>query len=182
MSVTRAQRVRSGKRAVWLAVAAATAAGSNACAETQPSSVRTADVDTASGEVSFRWAGPGGVALTVPAHINGHGPIDLLFDTGATMTCVDTALARAWGLPERRAMRGVATGLGGSGAVRLVAVDSLRIGAAVARDLTVCATDLRVLRVVGPEVRGLLGLNVLRNYRVTLDFEREVVRLEPPPE
>ncbi|MDF2770998.1 MAG: Aspartyl protease [Geminicoccaceae bacterium] len=157
-------------------------AASSACTETRATSMRTAEVDSTSGEVRFQWAGPGGAALTVPAHINGHGPVDLLFDTGATMTCVDTALARAWELPERRAVRGVATGLGGSGAVRLVAVDSLRIGAAVARDLTICATDLRVLRVVGPEVRGLLGLNVLRNYRVTLDFEREVVRLEPLPE
>jgi predicted aspartyl protease len=181
MSATRTHHVRSGKRAVWFTVAAATAAGSLGCADTQPSSVRTADVDTTSGEVSFQWAGPGGAAITVPAHINGHGPVNLLFDTGATMTCVDTAFARAWELPERRALRGVATGLGGSGAVKLVAVDSLRIGAAIARDLTICATDLRVLRAVGPEVRGLLGLNVLRNYRVTLDFEREVVRLEPPP-
>ena len=156
-------------------------AGSVACTDTRPSSVRRAEVDTASGEVSFRWAGPGGAALTVPAAINGREPVELLLDTGATMTCVDTALARAWELPER-ATRGVATGLGGSGRVRLLAVDSLRIGAAVARDLTVCATDLGVLRVVGPEVRGLLGLNVLRNYRVTLDFERGVVRLEPPAE
>ena len=181
MPAIRTEQARS-KRAVLLAVVGLIAAGLVACSDTQPSAIRRAAVDSTSGEVSFRWAGPGGAAITVPAHINGREPVELLFDTGATMTCVDTALARTWELPERRATRGVATGLGGSGAVRLVAVDSLRIGAAVVRDLTVCATDLRVLRIVGPEVGGLLGLNMLRKYRVTLDFEREVVRLEPPPE
>ena len=172
--------MRRVKQAVLCAVIGAIAPGAIACSDTQSSSIRQGAVDSTSGEVSFRWVGPGGAAITVPARVNGREPVELLFDTGATMTCVDTALARAWELPERRALRGVATGLGGSGSVRLVAVDSLRIGAAVARDLTICATDLRALRVVGREVRGLLGLNVLRNYRVTLDFERETVRLEPP--
>ena len=36
------------------------------------------------------------------------------------------------------------------------------------------------LRAIGPEVRGLLGLNFLRSFRVTLDFEREVLRLTQP--
>jgi hypothetical protein len=56
----------------------------------------------------------------------------------------------------------------------------MRVGAASARGLTACALDLQVLRRVGPEVRGLLGLNFLRGFRVTLDFEREVLRLTRP--
>jgi hypothetical protein len=42
--------------------------------------------------------------------------------------------------------------------------------------------DLRALRPVDPAVRGLLGLNFLRSFRVTLDFEREVLRLAAPGE
>jgi predicted aspartyl protease len=150
------------------------------CGDMQGVSSSAASADSAAGEVAFRLAGPGGAALVVPAYINGHGPVDLILDTGATLTCVDTAFARTLALPERRFTIGMAAGIGGSGRVSLHSVDSLRVGAAVVRALTVCAIDLRELRVLGGGVRGLLGLNVLRNFRVTLDFERRVVRLAPP--
>ena len=151
-----------------------------ACADPRGVGSSSAAADSAAGEVKFRMTGPGGAALVVPAHINGRGPIDLILDTGATLTCVDSSLARELDLPERRAALGVAVGVGGSGRVRLHGVDSLRVGAAVSRSLTVCAIDLSELRRLGGGVRGLLGLNVLRNFRVTLDFDREVVRLAPP--
>jgi hypothetical protein len=95
------------------------------------------------------------------------------------MTCVDTALAREWDLPEQRRAVGMAVGIGAAGRVRLHSADSIRVGAAVVRRATVCSMDLRVLQTVGREVRGLLGLNVLREFRVTLDFERRVLRLTP---
>lgn len=131
----------------------------------------------APGEIPFRLVGPGGAAIVVPVSINGRDSVDLILDTGATYTCVDTALATALALPERRMGVGVAVGVGGTGRVRLHAVDSLRVGGAVVRDLTVCAMDLRALRGVGRNVHGLLGLNVLRRFRVTLDFERRVLGL-----
>ncbi len=161
-------------------VAGVAIAGSTGCPDPYRPASSAAAADSAAGEVGFQWAGPGGAALIVPAQINGRGPVDLILDTGATLTCVDTSLAREFALPERRAVLGTAVGIRGAGRVRLHAVDSLRIGSAVARGLTVCAMDLRALRPVGPEVRGLLGLNVLRSFRVTLDFEREVLRLAPP--
>jgi hypothetical protein len=53
------------------------------------------------------------------------------------------------------------------------------VGAAVVRDVSACAMDLRALDPLGGHVRGLLGLNVLRHFRVTLDFGRRVLRLAP---
>jgi predicted aspartyl protease len=149
------------------------------CDELRGVSSSAASADTATGEVAFRLVGPGGAALVVPAYINGHGPVNLILDTGATLTCVDTALARTLRLPERRLTLGMAVGIGGAGRVSLHSVDSVRVGGALVRALTVCAVDLRDLRALGGDVRGLLGLNVLRNFRVTLDFEREVLRLAP---
>jgi predicted aspartyl protease len=136
--------------------------------------------DSASGELPFRLAGPGGAAIVVPVYINGHGPVDLILDTGATLTCVDTAFARRLALPVRRGMLGMGVTVGGSGRLALHAVDSLRVGGAVARKLTVCAMDLRALQSIERNVHGLLGLNVLREFRVTLDFERSVLRLADP--
>jgi hypothetical protein len=152
------------------------------CTDPRRPASSTAAADSAAGEVGFRWAGPGGAALVVSARINGRAPVDLILDTGATLTCVDTSLVREFALPEQRAILGAAVGVGGAGRVRLHSVDSLQVGSAVARGLMVCATDLRALRPISPEVRGLLGLNFLRSFRVTLDFEREVLRLAVPGE
>lgn len=174
-------RRRGGLSAPLLALGAALAAAApGACVERPEAAAVSAPADSAAGELPFRLVGPGGAAIVVPVSINGREPVDLILDTGATLTCVDTALAREMALPERRRAVGMAVGVGAAGRVRLHAVDSLRVGGAVARGLTVCAMDLRALRALGPGVHGLLGLDVLRNFRVTLDFEREVLRLAPP--
>ena len=154
-------------------------AGMSGCSDPRQTASSSAPADSAAGEVAFRWAGPGGAALVVAVRINGEDPVDLILDTGATLTCLDTAVVRELGLPRQRAMLGAAVGVGGSGRVQLHAADSIQIGAATARGLSVCALDLRSLRAISPDVRGLLGLNVLRNFDVTLDFDREVLRLAP---
>jgi predicted aspartyl protease len=150
-----------------------------ACPDLRQTAEATVPADSAAGELRFQLSGPGGAAIVVPVSINGHAPVDLILDTGATLTCIDTAFARQLALPERRMAIGMAVGIGAAGRVRLHAVDSLRVGNAVARKLTVCAMDLRALRPLGRDVHGLLGLNVLRNFRVTLDFKRQVLRLAP---
>ena len=151
----------------------------SACADVGGSDT-TPPADSAAGELGFRLAGPGGAAIVVPVHINGRGPVDLILDTGASITCVDTSLAREFALPEQRLTVGTAVGVGGTGRVRLHRVDSLRVAGAVARRINVCAMDLSAMRVVAPNVRGLLGLNVLKPFTVTIDFERGVLRLAAP--
>ncbi len=172
---------RGRSRAAVLTILAGLAlAGISGCTDARRSASSTGAADSANGEVGFEWAGPGGAALVVPVSINGRDSVDLILDTGATLTCVDTALVRELALPEQRRVFGAAVGVGGAGAVRLHAVDSLRIGGAVVRGLSVCALDLQALRAVGRDIRGLLGLNALREFHVTLDFERQVLRLAPP--
>jgi predicted aspartyl protease len=138
-----------------------------------------APADAEAGEIAFEMAGPGGAALVVPVHINGEGPYDFVLDTGATLTCVDQALVARLGLPERR-MPGVGVGVGGTGRVQLVGVDSIAVGAARAHDLAVCALDLEHTQAIGLAVDGLLGLNFLRNFHLTLDFERNILVLQEP--
>ena len=144
-----------------------------------PKSV-TMPPDSAAGEVAFHLAGPNGTAIIVPAVLNGHDSVSLILDTGATLTCLDDSVARDLKLPERVGMVGAGAVVGGTGHIRLVKLDSIRVGGASARDLTACAIDLSNVRAISPKVRGLLGLNFLRNFRVTLDFERNIVRLQPP--
>lgn len=172
-------RSRARGWSIGTTIALVAIGGGGACMDVGRPAESRAPADSAAGELAFRWAGPGDAAIVVPVRMNGGEPVDLVLDTGATLTCVDTAIARRFGLPERRMVVGSAVGIGGAGRVQLHRVDSLQVGAAVVRDLTVCAMDLRALRAVGPEVHGLLGLNVLREFRLTLDFERGVLRLAP---
>lgn len=150
-----------------------------ACDVGAPSRVR-APADSAAGELPFRLAGPGGAALLVAVHIDGRGPYQLVLDTGATLTCLDQSLVAELGLAQARGSVGIGAGIGGSGRLRLYRVDSLRVGGARLEDLSVCSLDLSHIAALDRDVKGLLGLNVLRNFRVTIDFERNVVRLEAP--
>ena len=165
---------------MWTA-AAVCAAATTACMEAGRPAAASAPADSAAGEVKLRVAGPGGSALAVPVYVNGRGPFELILDTGATFTCLDTALVRQLALPERPGIVGAAVGVSGTGRVKFVRVDSLRVGAARARELTACAMDMSALRPLGPEVHGLLGLNFLRSFHMTLDFERDVMSLTQPP-
>ncbi|MGZ5443053.1 MAG: aspartyl protease family protein [Thermoanaerobaculia bacterium] len=65
----------------------------------------------------------------------------------------------------RRNVFGRGATLGGSGSMRLAQVDSLRVGETEATDVMACVIDLSQLQSVGLEVDGLLGLNVLKNFR-----------------
>lgn len=124
--------------------------------------------------VPIRLAGPGGAALLVPVEINGSGPWDFILDTGATFTCVDGALADSLDLPEPRGRVGIGQGIqGGPGEMRLVEIERIEVGSAAAEGLTGCALDLARFESIGIEARGLLGLNFLTSFRMTLDFEEE---------
>lgn len=137
-----------------------------------------APAEAGAGEVPFRLAGPTEAAIVVEAEVNGQGPFDLVLDTGATFTCLDEELAQELELPEAN-VRGMGAGLGGSGRMRVVRLESVQVGGATARDLLGCAVDLQHFQELpGLDIDGLLGLNFLKSFRVSLDFERQVLTLE----
>lgn len=140
----------------------------------------SAPADSAAGEVAFRLAPPNGAAIIVPVRLNGKGPYDFVLDTGATLTCIHTELAATLGLPAARGISGIGAGAGGTGRMRLVRIDSIRVGAATASDLPACAIDLGHVRGAGVPADGLLGLNFLKPFRVTLDFRRNILILRKP--
>ena len=140
----------------------------------------TAPRDAQPGEVRFELAGPGGAAVVVPVTINGVGPIPFILDTGATLTCLDTGLADELGLEEVRGVTAVGGTAMGTGSVKLVEVPALEVGTARADDLRACVLDLAAIGKAGLEARGLLGLNFLKAYRFTVDFETSIVRFDPP--
>lgn len=150
-----------------------------ACQPTGPSRVDVS-ADTAAGEVGFDLAGATDAAILLPVTLNGQGPFDFVLDTGATLTCVTPTLADSLRLPERGGAQGFGAGVGGSGRVEIVAIDSVQVGGIRAYDVTACVVDLGQMGTLGFEVHGLLGLNFLKPFRVGIDFERNVLSLESP--
>jgi predicted aspartyl protease len=136
--------------------------------------------NAAAGEVSFELAGPGGAALLVPIKINGQGPFNFVLDTGATFTCIDQKLAEELKLPEQRGQFGVGVTIEGEGNVKLVEVNSMEVGTATASGLSACVIDLQNMRALGVDVRGLVGLNFLKSFRVVIDFQRKILQLQKP--
>jgi len=170
------------RRRTAVGSAAVLAALTVACEEIGTPGQATAPADPEAGEVAFELAGPNEAALMVPVYLNGTGPYDFVLDTGATFTCVEEGLAEELALPDVAGPDAVGYGVGGAGRLRLVALDSLRLGEAAAEALTACVLDLAHFQVPGMEVQGLVGLNFLRAFRVILDFDRNVLSLTRPEE
>jgi predicted aspartyl protease len=143
----------------------------------ETSSRAAAPTASAPDEIPIKLVGIGESAIVVPVTINGRGPYDFILDTGATLTCVDATLETELRLPERFAQFGVGAGAEGVGRVRLVTIDSLRVGEELGTDMSACVLDLKHLSLLAPSIRGLLGLNFLRNYRMTVDFESRALIL-----
>ena len=144
----------------------------------------TKDVGTpaeaAPGTVKFKMAGPNDAAIIVPVKINGRGPYDFVLDTGATFTCVDDELAAELKLPEWKGGFGTVVVGPAGGAMKLLKLETLEVGDARATGLAACSIDLNRIAPPGLGIHGLVGLNFLKSYRVTLDFEQKSLRLEKP--
>jgi predicted aspartyl protease len=137
--------------------------------------------ETAPGEVNFKLAGPNEAALIVPVKINGRGPYDFVLDTGATFTCVDQPLAEELKLPAWSGPLGSVVITGGGGQMGFVKIDTLEVGDTVqASELVACKLDLSRMQPPGFGIKGLVGLNFLKSYRLTIDFERKLLRFDKP--
>ena len=139
-----------------------------------------APADAAPGTVEFKLAGPNDAAIIVNVKVNGQGPYDFVLDTGATFTCVDNELAEQLKLPEWKGSFGTVVVGPGGGGMRLLKIDTLEVGNARASDLTACSVDLNRMAPPGLGIKGLVGLNFLKSYRVIIDFEKKSLRLEKP--
>lgn len=132
------------------------------------------------GEIPFELASPNGAAILIPVKINGQGPYTFVLDTGATFTCIDQPLATDLKLAEWKGAVGVGIAVPGANAAKLVDLDKLEVGTASAEKLKACVIDFKNFQTAGLNIQGLLGLNFLKSYRMTIDFKRKVVLLEKP--
>jgi clan AA aspartic protease (TIGR02281 family) len=109
-------------------------------------------------------------AVLVPGWVNIHHRVSFFLDTGATYSQITPEDVLALKLdPDYLPPVQVQTADGRSLESQRVKLNSLRIGSFEIRDMEALVGDVR-----------LLGLNVLEQFRMTMDLQRGVLILEPP--
>ncbi|HEX3889056.1 MAG TPA: retropepsin-like aspartic protease [Phenylobacterium sp.] len=101
--------------------------------------------------------------MSVPVYLNGKGPFGFVVDTGANRTVVATEVAAACNLPP--AGQAEVHGIAGAEPADLALVHRLGVGSVVSSGLT-----LPVLPRGRLGADGLLGVDILRGRRMSLDF------------
>ncbi|MBC8032377.1 MAG: aspartyl protease family protein [Pyrinomonadaceae bacterium] len=109
-------------------------------------------------------------------------PLNFIIDTGASITVVSEKLVEQEDLavyvePTRMRVVGAA---GVSENVKRVVLPSVALGPFVREQVSAAVLDLETLNETsGFAQNGILGSNFLRHFRVSFDFARGVIRLEP---
>ena len=117
--------------------------------------------------------------VLVRAVLHGQEPVSLLLDTGASHTLLTPAIARRLGLsPTADAPTKTLTRADGQlHTVPLVVCKALAVGEAVVEQLPVGITDVDP---TAPAVEGLLGVDFLARFTVTLDYGTRQLWLAVP--
>ncbi|MGC4097328.1 MAG: retroviral-like aspartic protease family protein [Nitrospira sp.] len=120
-----------------------------------------------------------GSLLVVTIQVNGIRPAKMILDTGASHTILSYAVARDLGLwsLHRSASMTMHTA-SGTVQAEILPITSITIGDAVVRNTEAVIHDLPE---APPDIEGLLGLNVLHHFTVTLDTARNRLLLGVHP-
>jgi clan AA aspartic protease (TIGR02281 family) len=147
-------------------------------------SVEPPKVSSLSKEQSLRSTGISvplerlGSLFVVTIQVNETRSARLILDTGASHTILSHAIARDLGLYSHRSIASATMHtVGGSVQADMVNVDSIRIAGAEVRNSMAAIHDLPD---APPDIEGLLGLSVLRQFDVTLDTARSRLHLGLP--
>lgn len=109
--------------------------------------------------------------MTVETMINGHGPFRFVVDSGADSSVVGLGIAKSLNLPlGNPAMLHTITS---SGMVNRVQVAELAFGQNKTFNLLLPALDEKDL-----DSDGTIGIDVLNNQRLMLDFEKRIIKVE----
>lgn len=124
-----------------------------------------------------RTTGRGG-ALMSPVRIEGSAPIEVMIDTGATSDiALSESTARSLGLlTDRPVSVGRSVSLGGMSQDRVVRARDVEFAG---RRLTDVEVQVFTPAMRGPLPAGLLGVGILKRYRVAMDVGAGVLWLTP---
>jgi predicted aspartyl protease len=117
--------------------------------------------------------------IIVDAYVNDKGPFNLVVDTGASMTIISPAVARAAGVNQEGA-RAKATGATGNLDARVARLKSLKLGSNELNGINVAIMSLATLnRATRLRLGGIIGYNVLKRFQITIDYSVRRILFTP---
>jgi hypothetical protein len=116
--------------------------------------------------------------VVVPVHFGDRGPFDMVLDTGAIFTTIDSGLAAELNIEPLGSIPVVSAA--GSHQASRGRVDRVRIGPVVVSQVDVVWSHMDFVQSAGPSVRGILGQSALSKVSFGLDYRRRRVLFEAP--
>jgi len=166
-------RARDRREVLGLLAAAAAARAAAARAASPPISVNLSELPPDSADTTSVASGLDLVRrMAVPVSVNDQGPFEFVVDTGANRSVIAYELSQALALPSAGPAK--MHGIAGVETTPTVHVKRLRVG-------TIESGRLR-LPVLGQDrmgAQGLLGVDVLRNRRVVMNFREQRLDISP---
>ena len=125
----------------------------------------------------FYIANPERPIITVKGTINGKGPFNFIFDTGASMTVIEKQTAEKLGLSDKALATRNALGAGGALVATTLTVESIKVDNVEAKDIQVGVLDLSNVSKCGciGDFGGIIGYNFVKDYRVLIDYPKQEI-------
>lgn len=138
-----------------------------------------AAISPSSAKMKFHLAGGAQPLILLPVKVNGQGPFDFIFDTGAGTSLLSSELARRLEVKVIGSKQGQSAG--GKVSVSLAKVDSLAVGETRLDDVDVGIVDLgHIGKAIAANIDGDLGYNFLKHFCISIDYRSCVIRLDDP--
>jgi hypothetical protein len=137
-----------------------------------PSTNETSSAAGPSGRISVPIE-MSGAKVVVAVTFNHSVTANLALDTGAAMTMISRRIARNLNLSNMGSM--LMTGIGGSVVTQMARIESVKVGDAAVGNLTVSVHDFSR----DPRYEGLLGLDFLNHFEMSLDARKRQLFLTP---
>lgn len=129
-------------------------------------------------EVSYQAFEGASRRIIIPVTFNDSVKADLLLDTGSPGLMISPDIAKRLGLleEEEAQLKVRAAGIGGSAPAVLAVVDSVQVGEARSEFLPALIT-----KIPSSEFEGLVGMDFMANYKITIDINDSVVVFDELP-
>ena len=121
-----------------------------------------------------------GHLIVIPVTVNGAGPHEFLLDTGSNTTLISSEFAHA--LRLRPIDRVELVTVAGSQIVPRARLESLAVGEKVVKNPETLFSDLREVRALKSEIRGVLGMNFLAQFNFLINYRERRIEFEDEDE
>lgn len=111
--------------------------------------------------------------VVAPVMVNGRGPFRLVVDTGANRSTISSELAEKLGLDYASAPKVLLNGVTGSAPVPAVNIERVEAGDLLLENQRMPVVSTQIMG--GAD--GILGIASLRDERILIDFERDLVQI-----